>query len=250
MKFELKDIAKMIDHSLLHPTMSDQELREGCQVAVEYNVAAVCIKPYFVKECAALLAGSDVNVCSVIGFPHGNGTTKAKVYETKIACEDGAIEIDMVVNAGKALGEDWEYVKSEISEIHGECLKHGAILKVIFENDFITSDEHKIKLCEICNEVGVEFIKTSTGYGFVKGEGGKYSYKGATEHDLILMRKYADAKVQIKAAGGVRTLDGLLRVRELGCTRLGASATVAIMEEAKKRLGLDAKEVETPKAGY
>lgn len=250
MKFELKDVAKMIDHSLLHPTMTDVELTEGCKVALEYDVAAVCIKPYFVKECAELLAGSNVNVCSVIGFPHGNGTTKAKVYETKIACEDGATEIDMVVNAGKALGEDWAYVENEIKAIHDECLKHGAILKVIFENDFITSDEHKIKLCEICNSVGVEFIKTSTGYGFVKGNDGKYSYEGATEHDLKLMRKHANDSVQIKAAGGVRTLDGLLRVKELGCTRLGASATVSIMEEAKKRLGLDAKDVETPTAGY
>jgi deoxyribose-phosphate aldolase len=250
MKFELKDVAKMIDHSLLHPTMTDEELTEGCKVAVAYDVAAVCIKPYFVKECAELLKGSDVNVCSVIGFPHGNGTIKAKVYETKIACQDGATEIDMVVNAGKALGEDWEYVKNEISEIHKECVTHGAILKVIFENDFITTDKHKIKLCKICNSVGVEFIKTSTGYGFVKGEDGKYSYEGATEHDLILMRKYADDNVQIKAAGGVRTLDGLLRVKELGCTRLGASATVSIIEEAKKRLGLDAKDVKNPTAGY
>lgn len=250
MEFELKDIAKMIDHSLLHPTMTDDELRAGCQVALNYNVAAVCIKPYFVKECAEILRGSDVAVCSVIGFPHGNGTIKAKVFETKLACLDGATEIDMVVNAGKVLGEDWRYVKKEILAIHKECRKHGAILKVIFENDFITSDRHKIKLCQICNTVGVEFIKTSTGYGFVKDDDGKYSYKGATEHDLVLMRKYADKHVQIKAAGGVRSLDGLLHVRELGCSRLGASATVAIMEEAKKRLGLEAIDMVSPTSGY
>lgn len=250
MQFELKDIAKMIDHSLLHPTMTDKELADGCKVAIDYGVAAVCIKPYFVKECAEILKDSDVNVCSVIGFPHGNGTIKAKVYESKIACQDGATEIDMVVNVGKVLGEDWRYVKKEIYAVHKECRKHGAILKVIFENDFITSDKHKIKLCKICNSVGVEFIKTSTGYGFVKGEDGTYSYEGATEHDLILMRKYADDNVQIKAAGGVRTLDGLLGVKELGCTRLGASATVSIMEEAKKRLGLEVRDVETPTTGY
>ncbi len=240
----------MIDHSLLHPTMTDEELTAGCLVAIEYDVAAVCIKPYFVKETVALLAGSDVKVCSVIGFPHGNGTIAAKVFETKLACKEGATEIDMVVNAGKVLGEDWRYVKKEINAINKECLKHVAILKVIFENDFITKDRHKIKLCKICNAVGVAFIKTSTGYGYVKQANGDYNYKGATEPDLKLMRKHADATVQIKAAGGVRTLDGLLRVRELGCTRLGASATVSIMEEAKARLGLSSKAVEKPSSGY
>ena len=248
--FTLKEVAKMIDHSLLHPTMTDAELTAGCLVAKEYDVAAVCIKPYFVKETVALLAGSDVKVCSVIGFPHGNGTIAAKVYETKLACKDGATEIDMVVNAGKVLGEDWRYIKKEINAINKECLKHGAILKVIFENDFITKDRHKIKLCVICSSVGVAFIKTSTGYGYVKQANGDYNYKGATEPDLKLMRKHANPSIQIKAAGGVRTLDGLLRVRELGCTRLGASATVSIMEEAKARLGLQTKTVEKPTSGY
>ncbi len=240
--FTLKEISKMIDHSLLHPTMTDKELIDGCKIALDYNVAAVCIKPYFVKECAELLKGSDVKVCSVIGFPHGNGTIQAKVFETKLACKDGATEIDMVVNAGKVLGEDWRYVKKEINAINKECIKNGAILKVIFENDFLPKDKYKIKLCKICSILGVAFIKTSTGYGYVKQANGDYNYKGATEHDLILMRKYADQKVEIKAAGGVRTLDGLLRVKELGCSRLGASATIAILEEAKHRLGMKTKE--------
>ncbi len=240
--FTLKEISKMIDHSLLHPTMTDKELIDGCKIALDYNVAAVCIKPYFVKECADLLKESDVKVCSVIGFPHGNGTIQAKVFETKLACKDGATEIDMVVNAGKVLGEDWRYVKKEINAINKECIKNGAILKVIFENDFLPKDKYKIKLCKICSIVGVAFIKTSTGYGYVKQANGDYNYKGATEHDLILMRKYADQKVEIKAAGGVRTLDGLLRVKELGCSRLGASATIAILEEAKHRLGMKTKE--------
>lgn len=240
--FTLKEISKMIDHSLLHPTMTDKELIEGCNIALDYDVAAVCIKPYFVKECANLLKGSNVKICSVIGFPHGNGTIVAKVFETKLACKDGATEIDMVVNAGKVLGEDWRYVKKEINAINKECIRNGAILKVIFENDFLPKDKFKIKLCKICSIVGVAFIKTSTGYGYIKQPNGDYNYKGATEHDLILMRKYADPKIQIKAAGGVRTLDGLLKVRELGCSRLGASATVAIMEEAKHRLGMITKE--------
>ena len=240
--FTLIEISKMIDHSLLHPTMTDKELIDGCKIALDYDVAAVCIKPYFVKECADLLKGSNVKVCSVIGFPHGNGTIQAKVFETKLACKDGATEIDMVVNAGKVLGEDWRYVKKEINAINKECIKNGAILKVIFENDFLPKDKYKIKLCKICSIVGVAFIKTSTGYGYVKQANGDYNYKGATEHDLILMRKYADPNVEIKAAGGVRTLDGLLRVKELGCSRLGASATIAILEEAKQRLGMKSKE--------
>ncbi len=240
--YTLKEISKMIDHSLLHPTMTDKELTDGCNIALDYDVAAVCIKPYFVKECANLLKGSNVKVCSVIGFPHGNGTIAAKVFETKLACKDGATEIDMVVNAGKVLGEDWRYVKKEINAINKECIRNGAILKVIFENDFLPKDKFKIKLCKICSIVGVAFIKTSTGYGYIKQPNGDYNYKGATEHDLILMRKYADPKIQIKAAGGVRTLDGLLRVKELGCSRLGASATVAIMEDAKQRLGMKTKE--------
>ena len=250
--YTLKDIAKMIDHSLLHPTMTDNDLIEGCQIAKKYDVAAVCIKPYFVKEAAEILKGTEVKVCSVIGFPHGNGTIQAKVFETRLACKDGATEIDMVVNAGKVLGEDWRYVKKEINAINKECLKHGAILKVIFENDFLPKDKYKIKLCKICSTVGVAFIKTSTGYGYVKQTNGDYNYKGATEHDLILMRKHADPKVQIKAAGGVRTLDGLLKVRELGCTRLGATATIAILEDAKGRLGLDTNEVSQTKdfSGY
>ncbi|MCP9753844.1 deoxyribose-phosphate aldolase [Lacihabitans sp. CCS-44] len=242
--FTIKDISKMIDHSLLHPTMTDKDLIEGCQIAKEYDVAAVCIKPYFVKEAAEILKGSGVKVCSVIGFPHGNGTIQAKVFETRLACKDGATEIDMVVNAGKVLGDDWRYVKKEINAINKECVKHGAILKVIFENDFLTKDKYKIKLCKICSIIGVAFIKTSTGYGYVKQPNGDYNYKGATESDLILMRKHTDPNVQIKAAGGVRTLDGLLKVRELGCTRLGATATITIIEDAKARLGLKSNEAQ------
>lgn len=252
MTFTLKQVAKIIDHSLLHPTMTDQELIDGCNLALAYDVAAVCIKPYFVKETAKILKGSTVKVCSVIGFPHGNSTIKLKVLETRQACKDGATEIDMVVNCGKVLGEDWKYVRKEIKAINKECEKHGAILKVIFENDFLPEDKFKIKLCKICSKIGVAFVKTSTGYGFVKGADGKYSYEGATEHDLKLMRKYSDPKVQIKAAGGIRTLDGLLWAKSLGCSRLGASATVAIMEEAKSRLGMatDKKDSKEDPSGY
>jgi deoxyribose-phosphate aldolase len=235
---ELKELAKMIDHSLLHPTMTDAELQAGCEIAKKYDVASVCIKPYAVKLAAGWLAGTDVLVGTVIGFPHGGNTTALKVAETIEACQNGATEIDMVVNIGKVLGGDWAYVKEEIRQIHEACRQHGAILKVIFENDYLTNDADKIRLCEICSEVNAEFVKTSTGYGFVKGKDGKYSYDGATDHDLQLMRRHSAPQVQVKAAGGVRTLDDLLKVKALGVTRVGATATVAMLEEAKKRFGL------------
>lgn len=230
-----QEIAKLIDHSLLQPTMTDEELRQGCELARHYDVASVCIKPYAVRQAAEWLAGSDVLVGTVIGFPHGNSSIKTKVFETEQACRDGAVEIDMVVNIGKVLGSDWRYVKSEIYAVNKACRKHGAILKVIFENDFLPKDQFKIKLCQICSTVGVAFVKTSTGYGYVKGPDGRYGYLGATEHDLKLMRKHSAPEVQIKAAGGVRTLDELLKVRELGVTRVGASATAAILEAARER---------------
>lgn len=230
-----KELAKMIDHSLLHPTMTDDILKHDCEVAKKYDVASVCIKPYAVKNAVEWLKGSHVVVGTVIGFPHGNSTIDVKVKETKQAITDGAKEIDMVVNIGKVLGEDWDYIEKEISAINAATVSRGAILKVIFENDYLPEDKFKIKLCEICSEIKVAFVKTSTGYGFVKGSDGKYSYKGATEYDLKLMRKYSAPEVQVKAAGGVRTLDDLLNVRELGVTRVGATATIAILEEAKRR---------------
>ena len=245
MNYSLRDIAKMIDHSLLHPTMTDSDLENGCALARQYDVATVCIKPYYVAKAKELLAGSDVAVCTVVGFPHGSSTILMKVAETRQACKDGATEIDVVVNIGKVLSEDWRYVKRELFAVHKECRKHGAILKVIFENDFLPKDKLKIKLCKICSGLGIEFVKTSTGYGFVKQPDGNNITQGATEHDLLLMRKHSDAAVQVKAAGGVRTLDDTLKVRALGVSRIGATATVAILEEAKKRLGLENNSVIT-----
>jgi deoxyribose-phosphate aldolase len=235
MKYSYAELAKMIDHSLLHPTMTDRELDEGCAIAAKYQVASVCIKPYYIKRAVELLKGSGVLVGAVVGFPHGNSATESKRYETELACKDGAVEIDMVINIGKALSGDWNYVENDIRAVCDEAHKRGAIVKVIFENDFLNDDATKIKLCQICERVGADFIKTSTGYGFVKQPNGGYNYKGATEHDLKLMRANASSKVQVKAAGGVRDLDGLIRVRELGATRCGASATVAMLDEYRRR---------------
>jgi deoxyribose-phosphate aldolase len=223
------EIAKMIDHSLLHPTMNDKTLREGIELARKYKVASVCIKPYAVRMAAEMLQGSDVMVCTVIGFPHGNSRVDVKVFETERAIDDGAVEIDMVINTGKVLSEDWEYVYEEIAAIVGVTKKHGVALKVIFENDFLTEDRHKISLCKICSELKAEFVKTSTGYGFVKQSDGSYNYKGATHDDLVLMRTHSAPEVEVKAAGGIRTLEDTLKVRALGVTRIGATATEAII---------------------
>ena len=231
----LQSIAKMIDHSLLHPTMTDQELIDGCLVAIKNKVASVCIKPYAVPLAKEILADSDVNVGTVIGFPHGSSKMAIKLKEAAMALDDGAVELDMVVNIGKVLSNDWDYISDEIRKINQLTVRRGALLKVIFENDFLTDDALKIKLCEICSKHAVAFVKTSTGYGFTRRENGLYAYAGATDHDLALMRQHTVPSVQVKAAGGVRTLDDVLRVKALGVRRVGATATEAILAEAKKR---------------
>jgi deoxyribose-phosphate aldolase len=230
----LKTLAKMIDHSLLHPTMTDQAIATGCELARAYDVATACIKPYSIPLAKSILDDSDVRVCAVIAFPHGNSTTAIKVKEAEEAVAAGALEIDMVINIGKALGGNWAYVSDEIQAVNQIITNGGAILKTIFENDYL-EDVHILRLCEICSEHAVAFVKTSTGYGFVKQSNGFYAYSGATDHALRLMREHSAPGVQVKAAGGVRTLDDLLRVRAMGVTRIGATATREILEEAKKR---------------
>jgi len=228
------DLAKMIDHSLLHPTMTDAQLRDGLAVARRCACATACVKPYAVPMSAAALAGSGVAVCAVVGFPHGNSHPELIAAEAVRAIAEGATEIDMVANAGKVLGGDWAWVTGQIRTVNDACVTRGALLKVIFENDYL-QDAQIIRLCEICTGLGVAFVKTSTGYGFVKQPNGDYNYRGATEPHLRLMRQHSGPKVQLKAAGGVRTLDDLLKVRALGVTRIGATATEAILAAAVKR---------------
>ncbi len=225
----------MIDHSILHPTMTDEDLHRECEVAKKYDVASVCVKPYAVKQAVELLKGSDVLVGCVIGFPSGNSAIEVKVFETEVACNDGAVEIDMVINIGKVLQGDWDYIEKEIGAVTQKCHTNGAIVKVIFETDYVTKKEDIVKLCEICTKVGADYVKTSSGFGFVKGNDGKYSYTGATIPNLELMKKSVGPGVKVKAAGGVRTLDELLAVQKAGCSRCGATATIAMLEEAKKR---------------
>jgi deoxyribose-phosphate aldolase len=234
---KVKELAKMIDHSILQPTHTDEDMEKQCAIAKKYDVASVCVKPYAVKQAAQLLKGTEVEVGCVIGFPHGNSSTAVKVFEAELACKDGATEIDMVINIGKALGGDWNYVENEIKEVTDVCHRNNAIVKVIFETDYVTRNEDKIRLCEICTRVGADFVKTSTGYGFVKLPDGNFNYTGATLSDVELMRTHSGPAVRVKCAGGVRTLDDLLRMKEAGAVRSGATATAVMLDEAEKRFG-------------
>jgi len=225
MDYTYEDIAKMIDHSLLNPTLSVDDLEAGCQLALDYNVASVCIMPYYLRRCAELLEGSTVKASTTIGFPHGGNTTAIKRAEAEKALADGCEELDMVVNISKVLSGDWDYVHEDIKAVIDPAHAAGQKVKVIFENCYL-NDDQKIKLCEICTELNADWVKTSTGYGT----------GGATAEDLRLMIEHTPDHVQVKAAGGVRDLDSLLDVRALGMTRVGASATQKILDECRKRL--------------
>ena len=222
------DIAKMIDHSLLNPTLTTQELEDGCALAIRYDVASVCILPYALARCAELLAGTTVNASTTIGFPHGGHTTAIKLAESRQALADGGQELDAVINISKARSGDWIYVRNELATLTDTIHAGGAKIKVIFENSYL-EDAAKIRLCEICAEIGADWVKTSTGY----------APTGATLPDLELMRKHSPPQVQVKAAGGIRDLDALLTVRNLGVSRVGATRTESMLEDCRKRLGLD-----------
>jgi deoxyribose-phosphate aldolase len=223
------DIAKMIDHSLLNPALPAGDLEQGIQLALAYDVASVCILPYFLKHCADRLRGSTVKASTTIGFPHGGHTTAVKLAEAMRALADGGEELDMVVNVSMVLSGDWGYVRDDIGAVIETAHEARQKVKVIFETCYL-NNEQKIRLCQICGELGADWVKTSTGYGT----------GGATIEDLQLMRRHAPAEVQVKAAGGVRDLDMLLRVRTIGVTRVGASRTAAMLDECRQGLGLPA----------
>ncbi len=219
-----RDIAKAIDHSLLRPELDDAFIEEGCRLAAEYDVASVCVRPADVARAAAFLAGTDVRVGTVVGFPHGNQRTDVKVFETRRAVADGATEIDMVIQIGALRsGRDGD-VQADIKAVVEAAHAGGAIVKVIFENAYLT-DEEKIRACRLTEAAGAEFVKTSTGF----------APTGATQDDLRLMRANTSPHIQVKAAGGVRTLDALLEVMALGTTRIGATATAAIIDDFRAR---------------
>jgi deoxyribose-phosphate aldolase len=220
-----REIAKMIDHSLLPPSLTDEDLEHGCRIALEYDCASVCIMPYYLQKCADILRGSTVKASTTIGFPHGGHTTAVKVAEAKRALDDGGQELDMVANISKVLSEDWDYVRQDLAAVINLAHEGGQKVKVIFENCYL-KDVHKIRLCEICSEAGADWVKTSTGFGT----------SGATIEDVKLMVAHSPFPVQVKAAGGIRSLDQLLAFRQLGATRIGASRTKDILEDCRRLL--------------
>jgi len=227
MDYSYSDIAKMIDHSLLKPTLTTENLEAGCQLALAYDVASVCIMPFYLKRCAELLKDSTVKASTTVGFPHGGNTTSVKQAEAERAIAEGCEELDMVVNISRVLSGEWQSVADEIEVVTNIAHQAGQKIKVIFENCYL-EEQHKTKLCQICGDLGVDWVKTSTGYGT----------GGATLDDLRLMRAQSSEKIQVKAAGGVRTLDQLLEVRALGVSRVGASATQSMLDTCRERLEL------------
>jgi deoxyribose-phosphate aldolase len=241
MNYTYSQIAKMIDHSLLNPVLTAGELESGCELALAYDVASVCILPYYLPRCAEMLSGSDVKASTTIGFPHGGQASAIKLAEARQALADGGQELDVVVNISAVLSGSWQYVQEELKGLIDATHGAGQKIKVIFENCYL-NDQQKIRLCEICGELSADWVKTSTGYGT----------GGAVMEDLQLMRQHSPAHVQVKAAGGIRDLDALLGVREIGVTRAGATRTATMLDDARQRLGLSAlslAQVSTP-TGY
>jgi deoxyribose-phosphate aldolase len=218
------DIARMIDHSLLNPKFTEEEIRQGCELAKEYHCATVCVRPCDVPGAMDILKDSDVLVTTVIGFPHGSNLTAVKVYEAELAIRQGCKEIDMVLNIGQLLSGEYDKVEADIRAVAEKAHASNVTLKVILENSYLT-DEQKIAACGICERAGADYTKTSTGY----------APSGATLHDLRLMRKYTPSRMKVKAAGGVRKLDDALLVRAVGASRFGCTRTKEMLDEAARR---------------
>jgi len=219
-----RDIAKTIDHSLLRPELDDAFVEDGCRLAARYDVASVCVRPADVQRAVGILKGTDVAVGTTIGFPHGNHATAVKVFEARQALADGATELDMVLQIGALKSGRDADVEADIRAVAEVAHAGGAILKVIFENAYLT-DEEKVRACHLTEAAGGDFVKTSTGF----------APSGATHDDLRLMRANTSPAIGVKAAGGVRTLDALLAVMDLGVTRVGATATATIIEDFRAR---------------
>ncbi len=227
MEYSYNDISRMIDHSLLRPDTTLEAFETGCRLAVAYQAGSVCIQPHYLKRCAEILQGSGVRASTVIGFPHGGHCTSVKVAEARQALLDGGEELDLVCNISRVVSGDWDTVRDDLQAVIEVTHAAGQKVKVIFENCYLNKDQ-KVRLCELCTELRADWVKTSTGYGS----------SGATLEDLQLMRTHSGPQVQVKAAGGVRDLDTLLRCRELGVSRIGASATQAMLDECRRRLQL------------
>jgi deoxyribose-phosphate aldolase len=218
--YTLEQVAKTIDHSILKPDFTYADVEAGAELALKFNTASYCIRPMDVAAAAKALAGSTVNVCTVIGFPHGSVTSATKVFETKDAIQNGATEIDMVINVSALLSGDYEYVEKDIRGVVEVAHAKGASVKVIFETAFL-SDEQIVKACELTENAGADYVKTSTGF----------ASEGATTHNVALMKKTVGDRLKVKSSGGVRTLDQLIDYMDLGVTRSGCSATAQVLEE-------------------
>ncbi len=227
MAYDYRRISKLIDHSLLVPTMTQQQIDAGIDLAIAYDVASICIMPAYHKHCVERLKGTDVVPSSTVGFPHGANLTKTKLFEAEQLIEEGCIELDMVVNISAVLSGNYKLVESEIRQIVEMSHAASRKVKVIFENCYL-QDEHKIQLCKICCDCNADWVKTSTGYGT----------SGATIPDLQLMLDNVSAPVQVKAAGGVRDYETLVKVMEMGVTRVGASRTAEMLNPARELAGL------------
>ncbi|MEC8337153.1 MAG: deoxyribose-phosphate aldolase [Planctomycetota bacterium] len=222
-------IAQYIDHAVLHPTQTHEDLEAACKLCDRFGVASICVKPSMVARAAELLADSSVKVSTVIGFPHGGTSTAAKAAEAEQACQDGAVELDMVVNIGRALAEDYAFVEEDIRQVVAVAAKHQAIVKVIFETGLLQNDKQKIELCGCSERAGADFLKTSTVFGFVKSADGTLQSTGATRDDIRLMRKHFSRGV--KASGGIRSLSDARAFVEMGASRLGTSSTESLVQE-------------------
>ncbi|CAB4611788.1 unannotated protein [freshwater metagenome] len=218
--YTLEQVAKTIDHSILKPDFTYADVAAGAELALRYNTASYCIRPMDVAAAAKALAGSTVNVCTVIGFPHGSTTTATKAFETKDAIANGAVEIDMVMNVSAMLSGDFDFVEQDIRAVVEVAHAAGASVKVIFETAFL-NDEQIIKACELTENAGADYVKTSTGF----------ASEGATTHNVALMKKTVGDRLKVKSSGGVRTLDQLIDYMDLGVTRSGCSATAQVLEE-------------------
>lgn len=233
--FDYESIAKMIDYALVNPALNDRQLEEGCELGVLYNAASISVLPYYLARCVKILAGTGVHSSTTIGFPHGGHATSVKLAELAQALRDGGEELEAVVNISKVLSRDWLYVEYELRRLADAAHVAGAKIKIIFENAYL-DDGDKIRLCEICTDVGADWVKTSTGFAFT----------GAMAADLLLMRQYCPPQVQVKAAGGIHDLNTVIAMREMGVSRVGTSHMREILDECRRQLQLEPIAVSAP----
>ena len=244
----MSSVIPLIDHAVLHPTQTDSDLVAACKLCRDLGAFSVCVKPYMIPSAVKLLAGSNTLVSTVIGFPHGSPPTSIKAAEARWACEQGARELDMVINVGQAQQKQWDEVEADIRAVVDVGREFNVIVKVIFEMDYFTDDEHKIELCKVSERAGAAFVKTSTGFGFVKQPDGTMATRGATDHDVALMRK--SCSIEVKASGGIRSLADARRLVALGATRLGTSATETIAKQEAAEAAGDATKIGPASGGY